>query len=262
MNNPDSSRPTYRFLRIPLSTAESVVGTLLEFPFSIAPDNQHLWLRYPADNERCRHLATTIPAEHFYLHSPDFLIRESETIASSRLPQLTWSPLKEFVQIVLPTASLAGRLQITQLSAWELKRGGKEREPAAALYSADVLTDWIAIAPDNRLATLRFCMVQIVTPNPSSDKPTKRSIAFVFGKPLPPVPCHFLCQYDRIFIPIGYHWEPNLDSSLIEQSCGLPDNHWLLWTSDFGWSTIEESQCIPLTRAALRSTLREGTESS
>jgi hypothetical protein len=262
MNNPNNTKSTYRIVRIPLSTAESVVGPLLEFPFSLASDNQYLWLRYPADNEPCRNLASTIPAEHFYLQSNDLLIRESETIASSRLPQLTWSPAKEFVQIVLPTANLAGRLQINQLSVWELKRGGKEREPAAALYSAEVLADWIAVAPDNRLATLRFCTAQTEHHNLSSDKPTKHAIVFVFGKPLPPVPCHFLCQYDRIFIPIGYHWEPNLDSSLIEQSCGLPDNHWLLWTSDFGWSTINQSQCVPLTRAALRSTLREGTERS
>ena len=262
MNNPNNTKSTYRLLRIPLSTAESVVGPLLEFPFSLASDNQYLWLRYPADNEPCRHLASTIPAEHFYLQSNDLLIRESETIASSRLPQLIWSPLKESVQIVLPTASLAGHLQINQLSVWELKRGGKEREPAAALYSAEILSDWITSASDNRLATLRFNVAQIETHNQSSNTPAHHSIVFVIGSPLPPIPCQFLCQYDRILIPIGYHWEPNLDSSLIEQSCGLPDNHWLLWTSDFGWSTINQSQCVPLTRAALRSTLREGTESS
>lgn len=249
--NPNSSpKSGYRFLRIPMDAAESSVGSLIEFPFSIAQGTEHYWLRYPADNELCRNAAISIPAEHFFLQAADLLICNGAEIASERLPQLSWSPLKDFVQLRLPRAILAGRIHAKQIANWELKRGGKEQLADAALYNAASLSQWIKSAASSRLSTLRFCTARNAD---NVDSP----LIFVIGKPLPPIPCQFLCKQGSVFIPLGYHWEPHLDSSLVEQSFGLQHNQWLLWTIDFGWSLLVENQCTPLSRASLRATIKD-----
>lgn len=247
----------YRFLRIPVGAAKSVVGPLVAFPFSIASDLQHYWLRYPADNEMCRKVAATVAAEHFYSDSSNYLIRDGEYVASTYLPQLTWSSLKDFVQLQLPTACLAGRLQTRQMGVWELKRGGRERAAEAALYDADALAQWTKTAADCRLSPLRFCVARCVSREASDRSNQPQSLVFVVGTPLPTVPCQFLCRFERIFITVGFNWEPALDTSLVEQSFGIQNNQWLLWTVDFGWSIISEKQCLPLSRASLRATMRE-----
>jgi hypothetical protein len=262
MAKPTAPNSIYRFLRIPVGAAKSVVGPLVAFPFSIASDLQHYWLRYPADNELCRKVAATVPAEHFYSDSPNYLIRDGEYVASTYLPQLTWSSLKDFVQLKLPTASLAGRLQTKQIGVWELKRGGREQAAEAALYDADALAQWTKVAAKCRLSSLRFNIARYVSREANANLNQSHTLVFVIGTPLPPVPCHFLCRFERIFIPAGFHWEPNLDSSLVEQSFGIQNNQWLLWTVDFGWSIISEKQCLPLSRASLRATLRELATSS
>lgn len=245
-----SMKSEYRFFRIPVDTAESLIGSLIEFPFSIARGTEHYWLRYPADNELCRNAAISIPAEHFILQGENFLIRNGAEIASEQLPQLTWSALKDFVQLRLPRAILAGRIHAKQIANWELKRGGKEQLADAALYDAESLSQWIKSAAGSRLSTLRFCTARHAGH-------VNSPLIFVIGKPLPPISCQFLCKQGRVFIPLGYHWEPQLDSSLVEQSFGLQQNQWLLWTIDFGCSLLVENQFTPLSRASLRATIKD-----
>lgn len=258
----NTSSSVFRYLRVVRKGADSAVGLLLEFPFSIAIDSEHYWLRYPADSEKCRHAATTIPCEHFYSESGDLLIRDGETVASARLPTLTWTPLKDFVQLILPKAGLAGRLQTKQLGVWELQRSSHERAVEAALYELEPLAAWLKGASNARTTPLRFCLArfgQVNTANEPSEAPL---LVFIIGTPLPPVNCIFLCRDERIFTPAGFQWEPNLDTTLVAQSFGLQTKQWLLWTTDYGWTTIFDDQCVPLSRATLRATLREGSSSS
>ncbi len=261
MTPPSFAKSNYRFIRIPAETAESVIGSLLGFPFSIAREAQHYWLRYSADNELCRAAALSIPSEHFSLHAEDYLVQDGAQIATDRLPKLTWTSLRDFVQLRLPRANLAGRLQVKQIAAWELQRGGKEQAADAALYDAVALNQWLTSASAVRLASLRFCAAAIAhdTANARNDN---SPIVFVVGNPLPPIPCQFLCKLGRIFIPAGYHWVPSLDSSIVEQSFGVQLDQWLLWTVDYGWSLLIENHCLPLSRASLRATLKEMSTSN
>lgn len=247
----------YRFLRIPIGSAEAAVRHLLHLPFEIGVTPRHYWLRYAADHEVCRQNASNIPAERFCSAIGNFLIRDGETIASETLPDLVWKPLKNFVQIELPKALFAGGLQTSQIAIWELLRGGQERPAEAALYDAVQLSCWADSAADNRLTSLRFCLARFENAALIDSNVLSQTIAFVIGKLLPPIPCQFLCRYDRVFIPAGFYWKPKLDASIVEQSFGLRSDEWLLWTNEWGWSTIAESECIPLSRASLRTTLRE-----
>lgn len=261
MTNPSSPKSNYRFIRIPVETAESVIGSLLEFPFYISQQAQHYWLRYSADNELCRAAALSIPAEHFSLHAEDYLVPNGAQIATERLPKLTWNSLRDFVKLRLPRVNLAGRLQAKQIAVWELHRGGKEQAAEAALYDAVALNQWLTTASAARVASLRFCTAAIAHDTVNARHDTS-AIVFVVGKPLPPIPCQFLCKHGRIFIPAGYHWVPSLDSSIVEQSFGVQVDQWLLWTVDFGWTLLVENHCLPLSRASLRATLKEMSTSN
>jgi hypothetical protein len=176
----------------------------LGFPFSIAREAQHYWLRYSADNELCRAAALSIPSEHFSLHAEDYLVQDGAQIATDRLPKLTWTSLRDFVQLRLPRANLAGRLQVKQIAAWELQRGGKEQAADAALYDAVALNQWLTSASAVRLASLRFCAAAIAH-DTANARNYNATIVFVVGNPLPPIPCQFLCKLGRIFIP---RWLP------------------------------------------------------
>lgn len=262
MSNSIVSNMAYRFLRLSRADAESNVGPLLEFPFVIAVDSNDCWLRYSADNELCRKAAINLPAEHFLSHSDTQLIRDGETVASRNLPTLQWRPLKEFVELRLPPASLAGRLQVQHIGPWSLKRGGREREAEGALYDPPSLLQWISSAPHTRLAPLQFCVADLTDQATTVDNQPNRSLVFVVGKPLPPITCQFFCRIGCVFVPAGYCWDPTLDVSLVEKSFGLTNDQCLLWTLDLGFSMIAQQQFTPLSRAALRTMFKEIRQNS
>jgi|688.fasta_scaffold00432_39 hypothetical protein len=262
MSNSIAAKIVHRFLRISRADTESCIGPLLEFPFSIAVDSNDCWLRYSADHELCRKAAVNIPAEHFFSHSGTQLIRDGETVASKTLPNLQWMPLKEYVEVQLPKALLAGRLQIQQMDTWTLKRGGSERDAEAALYDPTSLLPWLSGAPHTRLSPLKFCVADLTYQDTPSDHKPNRSLVFIIGKPLPPIPCQFFYRIGPVFVPVGYRWVPALDVSLVEKSFGLAKNQWLLWTLDLGFSIIPQQQFIPLSRAALRAMFEENPRNS
>ena len=79
---PSTTTPTeYRFLRIPIRSAEAAVRHLLNLPFEISITPKHYWLRYAADHEGCRQNASNIPAEQFRSAIGNFLIRDGDTAA-------------------------------------------------------------------------------------------------------------------------------------------------------------------------------------
>lgn len=256
MSNSTADNTCYRFLRIARADADSCIRSLLEFPFLIAVDSNDCWLRYSADNDLCRKAAINIPAEHFLIHSGTLLIRDSETVASRTLPILPWIPIKEFVELQLPQALLAGRIQVQHIGTWTLKRSGRERDAEGALYDPPSLLQWISSAPHTRLAPLQFCVADLTDQETLSVQEPNRSLVFVIGKPLPPVPCQFFCRIGHVFIPSGYCWEPAIDVSLVEKSFGLSKDQWLIWTLDFGFSIVAQSQFTTLSRAALRAMLK------
>ena len=255
MPNLNSNLPTtVRLVRITRNISPAWVGDLLDLEFMFAEDGDSVWLKFDSQNEACQIAAQKVPGEHFYVHGSSWLVRLGETIASRTVPTLNWISINNAIELRLPAAIYAGRLQAVAPITWRLKRSTNERPAGAALFVAQDLAQWASQVSAVRLKPLRFCFVSPAS-LASKPAPLDQSHFFVVGTPLPPIPCQFFCRYERVFIPAGFEWEPKLDRSLVQKSFGLTGNQWLVWHESSEWTIIGDEMLVPMTRAEVRASL-------
>jgi hypothetical protein len=255
MPNSNSNSPTTsRLVRVTRDLSPAWVGDLLDLEFMFAEDGDSFWLKFDSQNEACQIAAQRVPGEHFYVHGSSWLVRLGETIASRAVPTLNWISINNAIELRLPAAIYAGRLQAVAPVTWRLERSSNERPAGAALFTAQDLAQWASLVPAVRLKPLRFCFVSPASPS-SEPTPLERSFFFVVGTPLPSIPCQFFCRYERVFIPAGFEWVPKLDITLVQKSFGLTGNQWLIWLESSEWTIIGDEMLVPMTRADVRTSL-------
>lgn len=255
MPNSNSNLPsTIRLVRITRDHSPAWVGDLLDLEFMFAEDGDSFWLKFDSQIEACQIAAQRVPGEHFYVYGSSWLVRLGETIASRPVPALNWISINSAIELRLPAAIYAGRMQAVAPVTWRLERSSNERPASAALFSAQDLAQWASIAPAVRLKPLRFSFVSHAS-QPSDPDPLERSFFFVVGTPLPTIPCQFFCRYERVFIPAGFEWVPKLNTTMVQKSFGLTGNQWLIWLDSTEWTIIGDEMLVPMTRADVRTSL-------
>ena len=219
------------------------LGRLLNSKAKVAMDEEHIWVRYPSDDEHAAGVASCLNGRHFRLLDDSLLIPLGATVATERLPRLEWQKFSNAIEFKLPMAALSGRLAAVELPECKLPelkllRGGVERPASAGLFALDNFSSWVDTAPQFRLQRLSACM---------SDRDV-----LVIGNPLPPIDCEFLCQEGRLLTPAGMTWYPHINAEQVLEHFDVAANQMLLWTRTDEWSSIPLALIKPLQRGSVR----------
>ncbi len=216
----------------------SSLGKLLNSQAVMAVENTDVWIRYNSEDEHAVNVASCLTGRRFRLLDNNLLVPLGSTVATERLPKLEWQGLAQVLQFRLPMAALSGRLTAPQLPQLKLIRGGVERPAAAGVYSLEELLDWVVAAPQFRLQKLAACV-------------SEREV-LVFGNPLPPIACKFLCLEGRLLTPAGMTWYPRISAGQVLEHFDVAADQIFLWTNNEQWSTIPTEYVRPLRRASIR----------
>ena len=215
-------------------------------------DGQH-WLRFtPDESAFLAHLSR----EAFRVDKAGVLFRPHASLPVGHLPKLQWRPFVEQLQINLPIARFPEQIQHENVAspAFPLKLVSASQTPhrsplppAAILTSLDRLLAWADTAPQRRLSQLRWLC--------------RGQDAFVAGASLPPVSGDYFSQQDRLFLPAGTWWAPDLNVQslvrLLDQRVHAATSHVHLWMRDNSIESIHEDKFVTLSRASLRTAIAE-----
>jgi MoxR-vWA-beta-propeller ternary system domain bpX2 len=233
-----NQRPLPLIVKLDRQPIPSTLGRLLHGDVQVAVTDSAIWLQIKAEDVLTQGLARGLPGNHFWLEDALWLIAVGQKVASERLPQLDWQELRDVLELQMPLAALPGRMRSSQPSQLELRPGGAERPCHAGLFEYEVLDAWIRAAAATRLSRLSVSL---------SDH-----WVLVMGSPLPPLPCKYFWQEDRVLIPAGKLWYPSISASQLLEHFQVANNDLLLWVDEQEWTTISPDCIKPLQRSAWR----------
>lgn len=225
-------------------------------------ENGFVWLRGSSKDDKLEPLLCSLPAVARYELSPHNRLQPfGSRIPSETLPTLQWQPLKQWLQVRMPSPPLspfrtsAASPAVADLPAAALQTGplSLPRVPLRIIRSADErppdllltnLAEWQAFAlnaPEIRLRQLRFAA-------------DAAGNVVVHGRPLPPLPgTHFVLD-GNIAVPAGFSWEPPVSSEVLSRCLGISSEALAFLHPDGTFTRIEGEQFVPATRSAVRET--------
>jgi hypothetical protein len=199
-----------------------------------------IWLRGKPGDEKLDAKLAALPARVCYewLASND-LRQIDRRIPNDRLPTLRWQPLDAWLQVTMPTAAMAAE-QPNPVSL-RLVRSSCEQEPELLLTNLDDLVRFASMAAQVRLERLQFAA--------NGD-----AQVLVRGRPLPPLPGQRFVLHGGVAVPVGFAWEPQVDSTALARRFAAADDAIVLWNEDQTITRLHSEQFVPLSRSALRAT--------
>lgn len=230
-------------ISLPRTEAARLGPLRLWSEFEVCETREAIWLRAARlDDEQwdfCRRLPG---AGRYEVLADGQLLPAGALVPRGNLPEGTWAPLVEWLQLELPaaTASLATPPRIAL-------RLTPAHEPRAASWLLTSLAEWCAYvetAPQARLARWAF----------AADA-TGRVV--VRGAPLPPLRGVHYVEESGIAVPAGWHWAPAVEAAVVRDVLGLEQGDSALWFADGSWDKIAMGDWIRATRSAARLTLEE-----
>lgn len=217
-------------------------------------DEESHWLRFRSlDQEGF----TRLSREAFRLDESERLFASQDKVPFGSLPQLEWRRLRANIESRLPVAgypeqiaheqSRIEKLALCLVSAHQSTR--RSPLPVTAMtVSLRELLAWVEGASAKRLARLRWAM--------------RDSTALVMGETLPPVAGDYFFQVDRLLIPAGMWWSPELPAAaVIRLMDGQVERPEILhvWHRDQTVQHVDEESFATLSRAALRAAVNESS---
>lgn len=228
--------------------AASLGALRLADSVEVAEDGGLVWLRGKPADERLASKLSAFPArERYECLSSGQLRRIDQRIPTGRLPAAQWQPLSSWLRVKLPDSSFPAELP--RAVRLHLVRSTNEREPELLLTTLEELTRFSAMAPQVRLARLRFAA------NPGG-------FVLLHGQPLPPLPGERFVVHGGVAVPAGFSWEPNVGADVLARRLGASENALALWNTDGSITRLHSEQFVPLSRSALRATQQALTEST
>jgi len=205
-----------------------------------------VWLRGNRGDKHLDAMLAALPARGRYERiAPNQLRRIDQRIPSSRLPEITWTPLQAWLQVEMPVPALPA--YGPRRAPLMLARSVEERAPGLLLATLEDLKQFAATAAKVRLDRLQFAA------SPSGE-------ALVRGSPLPPLPGRRFVLRGRVATPSGFSWQPAVGVDALEQAFGVSGDTLLVWTEDGTVTSLRGEQFVPLTRGALAATVRSLAE--
>lgn len=227
---------------LPASSAHSVARLRLESGIRAAIDADTLWLRGERDDDAIRAAVTQVaPTTIYAIGSDGMLTRAGDRLPSLPLPDLSWTPVAEFVQVHMPRSLLAGTVE--EHATLTLAPSDHPRPANALLTSLSGFATWADDAPDFRFRPLRYAV--------SGDR------VLVIGEPVPSIDGLRLYEADGLCIPCGFDLEPPVDAASVRTILALAAGDLALFESD-RWHLIPGDALVPVSRSSVRLTAKRG----
>ena len=163
-------------------------------------------------------------------------------IPTQRLPQQTWRPLAEFLDVSLPSAGWPAEFpDETQGVALRLEPAADFCEPNLLLTTRTAWSHYAVSAPQVRLSRWQFAT-------------SVTGEVLIHGEPLPPLPGQRFVARDGIATPAGWTWQPAVDVAVVRQLFQLSANDLALWRASGECEIVRAEQFVAATRSAVRAT--------
>ena len=205
---------------------------------SAAETETEVWLRCPMQHADLDQALRALPAMYSYRQDAQgLLFPMGGSTPVSKLPELDWLPMKQFILVELPGAALPA--QLTQDYALQLLPSSEYHSGAALKVK---LADWQAYAetaPEIRLAALHFAL-------------SATGDVLVMGEPLPPLPGVEYWLRGSILLTAAYDLEWPLLADLFNQRENSKGSYFMLFEKDGSWQKIEKRCFVPASRAGIR----------
>jgi hypothetical protein len=204
----------------------------------VCEDEGNVWLRGCNVDEITDNLLRTLPSIERFTVLPDRqLIASGNTVPKGFLPEGTWTDLREWMSIRLPTAGFGG--DCTNQVALRLIRCHIPLEPNLLVTTWTIWSDYTKEAAQIRLDPLSFAMT------------TGERVA-VRGTPLPPIRGHRFVQQQGVATPVGWTWTPSVDPDVVRESLRLETNDLALLHTNGEWDHILADDFVQASRSAVR----------
>lgn len=196
------------------------------------------------EDEWVRRLAT-IPCDGIFQILPGGeLLREGSRVPRGYLPAGPWQPLREFLTVVLPVASLAphviSRIPIRLVPATQ-SANLDSLEPDVLITEFDSWARYAANAPQIRLATCLFAVA-------------RDGRVLISGKPLPPLSGVRAVARAGLVIPCGWQLVPAVEPALLARAWGISDGDLCILSPGQPIECLRARQLVRGSRAAIRET--------
>ena len=227
------------FFRMPAHADRRCLAILIGRHVEVSIDGDGVvWLRLEPSGGIDQVLAR-LPGERLESTGDQRLRRPGQRVATISLPdELLWQRLDDHLQLQLPAALLAGRLDASRRRTLHLVADDTVRDIAAVIVDRDDLRDWVDGAAEVRLRRLRIVV--------------RDRDVLVVGDPLPPIDGEFFVATKRLLVPAGQTWSPPIDADSVRSLLKLRSDDWLLWQADADVAIIPDGDLSPLRRASFR----------
>lgn len=200
-----------------------------------------VWARGTGTDAELESVIAAIPTGRFYeVLAAGRLRPKGRLLPTTRLPEVAWVSLRQWLSVCVPTAALPGEVDEACTLALVRKPSAHAHRAREQLLLChiDELREFLLSAPEHRLTPLRFVVNAV------------RGEALVRGQPLPSIPGQRYLLEGGVAAPIGYVWSPTVATSVVRSWLGVSDGVLALWTKDGGISEIAEDKFVSASRRA------------
>ncbi len=172
-----------------------------------AYDGEHLWLKGESrDAATSVLLASIADGPVFDVLAPNLLVPSGDAVPTETLPDLSWQPLRDLVQLSLPNAAVPfGRIRKARL---QLVRSETVRPAEVLICERSSFVSWAGTAAEIRLHACRFAVQR-------SGRPDETTMVVVKGNPLPAIAGCLFWLSGNVAIPLGFEWSPAVDEATV-----------------------------------------------
>lgn len=187
-----------------------------------------------------------LPGQLFEIDDSQRLRKFHSQVPTGELPDCGWKPIIEVLSTILPVASMTQPRPTWQTQPTSLNRipicltrcSVMEKPAVGMLTTREQLSNWIESAPQIRIAPLRWLV-------------NSGRAALLSGNRLPNIEGQRYWQTGRVWLPIGYTFEPAIALDELQDAANLSPSSIMLWESPHSYSVFLESALQPMTRASV-----------
>lgn len=199
------------------------------------------WLRFPqALLQQSPSLISlpTLQRFHTFSHQP-YLFSTESALPQGLPPSGPWEKLEGFLKLDTTIPSLPATPALLPPLPLTLQPVPPENPslPASLLFIPT--RTWITYAksaPEYRLAPLQIAC-------------NSQGESFVTGSPLPPMAGVRFYEIDRIFLPLGFTWSPQISFNTLKQILNPQSTERIVWHHDNQLSRVIDEQWVAASRA-------------
>jgi hypothetical protein len=228
---------------LPASAAHSVARLRLEPGIRAAMEADILWLRGEREDDAFRRAIAQVPPATIYSIGSDGMVTAvGDRLPSGPLPDLSWTPISQFVRVTMPRSLLPGAVE--GFATLTLAPSDHPRLANALLTTLFQFAAWADDAPDFRFRPLRYAV--------SGDR------VLVVGEPVPSIDGLRFYEVEGLCIPCGFDIQPPIDAVSVRTILALAATDLALFEVD-RWHRIPGDALTPVSRASVRLTARRGS---